>query len=378
MEDVVGAPGALYLPGQYFGEQCMVSGAIYPSTMTCVEPTLVLAINDVVYKSVFTNKTKLAEINIRLMGAKAELEDILMHQKGFDLLHRFVVAEHSAENLTFWTAVDKFEEMCVLLERQADGKGGAGGAAAAAALSNRNVAPTTTMDEVQAFSATEDDGIDSHSPLKPTPVGNKNKAAQQALMQHIQVHPHRRDYSGTTATAGVNSMDHDNGWVSKGGTSAVSATFVTGQRGLLDFAQKIVSSHILENSPESVNIPGLMRTETMQKYSQWTEEVQRLLIASEKGKDSLSAVSDVEARQLAAAKALFVAPKREIYNLLKKDSYMRFKGTIEFSDFITSFEPFSKQDTSVARKSSNSSRIFRVSNRSIISRKISTRLEQGF
>jgi CRP-like cAMP-binding protein len=111
-------PGPVYLPGQFFGEQALVTQTCYPSTMTCIETCVLLSINQDAYRSVFVGKQRISEIEIKLAGERVELKYIIMHPQGFLLFSEFVNKERSAENLNFYIHCEHFEEMCKLIKKK--------------------------------------------------------------------------------------------------------------------------------------------------------------------------------------------------------------------------------------------------------------------
>jgi CRP-like cAMP-binding protein len=358
--DAIGSPGALYLSGQYFGEQSLVAGTTYPSTMTCVMPSLLLSINESTYRAVFTNRNKLAEVNIRLLGGNVELQDILAHPKGHDLISAFMNEEHSAENLNFWNAVDQFETMVTLILKQGSGEEfkvtPIPVIAHPVAAENKEDMVQNFVDPDESASVSRSVGGHPHHPMYVHKHAIGSSATQLAISDHLFHQKSNLDDTNVSAGGSINSPCE--GWVKPvvigpGTLNAVSyANILARQRGLLDFGTSIINKFILATAAECVNIPGKMRVATLEGFTVWSHMVQLLINKASNATQSHldTSFATEEEDLLATAKELFTAPKREIYQLLKKDSYVRFKATKEFATFIDSMNPYSKQDTSVSRR----------------------------
>eukprot|EP01039_Chlorochromonas_danica_P007663 gene7663-8468_t len=107
--------------GSLFGEASLVMESPYFSTTTAMEACLVVCVSkrtlDLVYNK---DKAKLAEVRIRLAGMETDLETILMHPTSNRLFYDFLKQEHSVENLLFYNAATKYEEMVERLRRGLD------------------------------------------------------------------------------------------------------------------------------------------------------------------------------------------------------------------------------------------------------------------
>jgi CRP-like cAMP-binding protein len=96
--------------GQYFGEIALVIGDPRKATVTTAENTVLLVINAKTFKMFFEdNPRALAEVQIRLLGERAELHSVLSIPVSLGYFKEFLDAEHSRENIDFWTECRQFE-----------------------------------------------------------------------------------------------------------------------------------------------------------------------------------------------------------------------------------------------------------------------------
>jgi len=96
--------------GKYFGEIALVMDSPRKATVTTIEQTMLLAIDAKTFKLFFQgNPNALAEVQIRMLGEKADLLSVLMIPRARVLFRNFLETEHAEENMVFWEAVDSFE-----------------------------------------------------------------------------------------------------------------------------------------------------------------------------------------------------------------------------------------------------------------------------
>ena len=101
--------GRLY-SGQYFGEIALVMDAPRKATVVTDEDTVLLSIDADTFKMFFEdNPRALAEVQIRMLGERADLISVLMIPQSITIFREFLNAEHSEENLVFWEKVRVFE-----------------------------------------------------------------------------------------------------------------------------------------------------------------------------------------------------------------------------------------------------------------------------
>ncbi|GMH77366.1 hypothetical protein TrRE_jg3185 [Triparma retinervis] len=97
--------------GQYFGEIALVIGDPRKATVTTATETVLLVINAKTFRKFFENNPRaLAEVQIRLLGERAELHSILAMPVSLGHFQDFLDAEHSRENIDFWIECRQFED----------------------------------------------------------------------------------------------------------------------------------------------------------------------------------------------------------------------------------------------------------------------------
>jgi CRP-like cAMP-binding protein len=99
------------IAGQYFGEIALVMDTPRKATVTCLEGTVLLSINKQTFNKFFDgNPRALAEIQLRLLGERAELHSVLANPQSLSIFKEFLKAEHSEENIVFWEIAVDFEK----------------------------------------------------------------------------------------------------------------------------------------------------------------------------------------------------------------------------------------------------------------------------
>lgn len=85
-----------------------------------------------------------------------------------------------------------------------------------------------------------------------------------------------------------------------------------------------------------------MRVETETMYKEWYESpsVKRVQIPSGQSNKNVFQEEDIifDTSLFTKGRDIFKRPKKEVYELLKKDPFVRLKLTSEFRDFIKSFQ----------------------------------------
>lgn len=138
-------------------------------------------------------------------------------------------------------------------------------------------------------------------------------------------------------------------------TGKLLKTFDKNIKELYDVALSIMTKYIEDQSHLQVNIPGKMRVETEENFKMWTVKMpnDHEIPDEISDPDQIRQYVDLSFLKI---KDLFRKPKKEIFELLKKDTYARLKQTQEFVDFVNSVKPYDRQNTNgnlVAANSSN-------------------------
>ncbi len=219
--------------GQYFGEVALVMDSPRKATVVTSEDTVLLGINQATFNLFFEgNPRALAEIQIRLLGERAELHSILALPSTLSIFKEFLLAEHSEENIVFWERARDFE--------------------------NAAAAEDTSYEKVKALEE------------------------RREIPQFLEV-------------------------------------------------QEIWDKYLSEGSELQVNISSKMRL-----------EVQRLIMIVQKWVEGADVVADgvgtkaelIKATTMVRTRAIFKDSREEIYKLMVRDSYSRFKKFDKYLDFM--------------------------------------------
>jgi len=100
-------------PGDYFGEVLLVSNtAEHSATVKTKTGCWCLVIEQKAFESVFLDEPQLfAEIQLRVLGKDTPLEAVLRHPKAVGVLETFLEKEWAHENVEFWEAVTRLENL---------------------------------------------------------------------------------------------------------------------------------------------------------------------------------------------------------------------------------------------------------------------------
>lgn len=105
--------------GSLFGEVSLVTDSPYFTSTYAIEPTALICINKHTFDRIYNkDKTKLAEIRIRLVGTDVELQHILNHPKCNKLFVEYLKKQVAVENIYFLNAVAKFDDMTERLKKE--------------------------------------------------------------------------------------------------------------------------------------------------------------------------------------------------------------------------------------------------------------------
>mmetsp|Transcript_10307 Transcript_10307/g.20256 ORF Transcript_10307/g.20256 Transcript_10307/m.20256 type:complete len:569 (-) Transcript_10307:358-2064(-) len=101
-------------PGGYFGEISLVSDSPHSATVKVSdeEDAYMLECSQEDFRALFVGEPAvLAEISLRVLGSRATLEDVLRHHLGREAFQKHIAKEFATENVDFWAAVEKLENI---------------------------------------------------------------------------------------------------------------------------------------------------------------------------------------------------------------------------------------------------------------------------
>jgi len=116
-----------------------------------------------------------------------------------------------------------------------------------------------------------------------------------------------------------------------------------------DVCKAIVEKFIAEGAPCQINIAYKMRIETENVFRDWSFVINEIRDKLSVERESV-ALEELEV-SYAKAKAIFEKPKKEVYELMQKDTYSRLKLTKEFKEFLEEMKPISSHEKSAPSQS---------------------------
>jgi hypothetical protein len=225
----------------------------------------ILVIHEKTYHSVSDYKNKSSPLfvqqKISYAGDHAELHLILSCEKGYQAFSVFIVQEHSAENLEFFTAVNSFESFV---------------ASSAHRLTASSPTAMSTVSQTESINVVQDDleGGEKHS-LRRSSEKKIGNSVHRFEMQAIH-----------------------------------------------DAAESVVNKFISQGSNLEVNIPGKMRSSILENVKSYKELTDR-----------------GETEHHSSYLHVFTDAKKEIYCLMEKDIFPRWKNTRAYKSFLEEIRP---------------------------------------
>eukprot|EP00981_Chlorochromonas_danica_P002726 scaffold537_cov180-Ochromonas_danica.AAC.31 len=339
-----GEVGRKIASGGILAPTALVTDGTYPSSSIALESTIVACISkrslDQVYEK---NKTKLAEICIRLAGQEVDLEHVVAHPTANGLLRDFLRKERSEENILFYNAVLQYEE---LLERLR--------------LYLTNSLPISDWKKLllrMQREEEEDDGdltdrlinkCDSLRSEFSSPSlridGMKEEEAEEEAAEHEK---HSKELALNEAATSLKDMFQV----------------------IRSNSRSILESFILTNASHEVNLPERIRNDTVNLQQRFMQQSDAVLLEmalesiimiqaqpvalEEDASTSLRCISlsrTLSSEMLASnstaesrfvpGRNVFRAAKAEIFRLLRTDAFLRWKRCREFLQFISSSDPY--------------------------------------
>lgn len=99
-------------PGQYFGEIALVSNQCRSATVTTTSRCVLLKITKAQFDEFFEKAPEAnSDFQMKLSGYHVELKVLLYHRDGVKYFEEHLKKEYSQENMHFWNACRKFEQM---------------------------------------------------------------------------------------------------------------------------------------------------------------------------------------------------------------------------------------------------------------------------
>lgn len=349
---------------------------------------------DLVYQQ---DKAKLAELHIRVAGHAVDLEDILAHPEANALFVSYCSKEVSVENICFYNRVTNYEdsyrrmetylssvprdlwEKVIALNVSEDANNGVEsvatyqeddttGVEGIAMGSNRNSFGTRSPGRLPPDG--KDEPQQQISDKSPTSPSSHNNSGHQLLPTSVPVSlsgllVHNEVPSGHSLS--ISSHSHSSQRPEIDAHSALPSTFVAPTHldpnastllyeiqstlsqhflQLKEVAAHIVEKHIQRGAPDEINISVTLRGQTLANYKEYMQRTTQSSVVH-----LLTHLIDLEQGRPDGGKNrlhgcdIFKAAKLDIFLLMKKDTFVRFKNSASFSLFLSRMKVYDHRHT---------------------------------
>jgi len=280
-------------------------------------------------------------MKIRISGKKLELLHVLSHPIGYSSFLKYLQLEYASEGLLFWCAGRTFEDKC----RQQ--------------LTLLSVLKTAA--EAHGQYNLRDGGCDSdnNTHSSENEVGDEDGFREGDVdMQCVTVPSldcgnHPQHGSDAAKQSPTDRLLAKSGSTDKSKDKRDEATIakVQNMNTMLSDMEKrvtvIVDSFIKPQSDHQINISSTLQNEVVRQADDLRSQC-KVLIHRQSTTYVLN-YADLEIL-LQRFSGLFSKAIYEIYNLLKKDNFVRYKKTKEFSDFIKRLKPINNSNSRATMK----------------------------
>ena len=301
------------------------------------------------------DEAKLAEMKLRVKGSDQELASILSFPPACALFEEFMRIEHAPENLYFWKSLERFEDICLRLQRQVE-------RIRSGEVITRRIASAST-------------GRDSPWRLKTTatataaPFGTIRYPGEscavdgEMLSESKSVQSIARATKHPNATPALISIQYQSeNTVASHSADNGQKILHEGFAQLRDVVKAIMEQFVLEGSSNQVNLPGKLRVQLQRDVYSWLETVRHLGsgvkgVEGKNDKDGEQIDSERDmgckmtigsaAQGLVIPKDMFSKAKSECYMIMRKDTFARWSITDEFSNFFDNLQPLANARMSV-------------------------------
>eukprot|EP00596_Hydrurales_sp_CCMP1899_P005742 CAMPEP_0119040350 /NCGR_PEP_ID=MMETSP1177-20130426/10241_1 /TAXON_ID=2985 /ORGANISM="Ochromonas sp, Strain CCMP1899" /LENGTH=423 /DNA_ID=CAMNT_0007005305 /DNA_START=1498 /DNA_END=2769 /DNA_ORIENTATION=+ len=300
-----------------------MTGSPYVSSMVASRNSILIAFTERTLRLVLRDdQAKLAEMKLRIKGADLELANILNYPPACALFEEYMIGEHAPENLFFWKAVERFEDLCTRLEKQLE------------KLKNGEDFPTRT-------------GTASN---KAGSTRIKTTASTRIPVSVLRQRSTLVDESESNSTTGPSekSPKRLDPIAALQGRKAINGSFLQ----LRNIVKGMMEQYVYEGSPNQVNLPGKLRVVLEKEVNIWLAEMKPIdeicvnkenetdlagLLSMDGDKvDEIIKLNDVKFR---VPKELWTKAKSECYMIMRKDTFARWRFTEQFSTFFENLQP---------------------------------------
>jgi Regulator of G protein signaling domain len=315
-------------------------------------------------------------MKLRIKGSDLELASILNFPPACALFEEFMRIEHAPENLYFWKSLERFEDICLRLQRlverlrTGDATGTetrTGTVCGRGAGARSSTGPGSRYPwRLKTTAATATSGTIRY-PAESCEVDEEPSSGSRHVRSTTRTSSHRAVTSTLAQTVTPTltlAQTHGKHPITPHLALAADSRKVlnVGFAQLRDVVQDIMDQYVLEGSPNQVNLPGKMRVQLEKDVFSWLGTVRHLGLAvretgwenEKEGKEGDN--SHLEGRGMARGssqkeivipKEMFSKAKTECYMIMRKDTFARWRITDQFSNFFDNLRPLASARISV-------------------------------
>lgn len=314
--------------GDFFGEECIVSaGATARYSASATEPAVVLSIEEAVLNKVFVannNTEKMAELRVGVSREHSSLEDLMRFPRSCQAFESYLRSTHALESLQFWLAVDKYEAKATFIYQ--------GGELSKTILHSASSGHGRSQRHNSATSAARVAPV--VVPAVPSTVEEENSRLVTSA----------RSLRVSAASADEPSVSYREKSPPRKRMSVVTSSVV------YDLAEDIMRRFIYIDSPLQINISGQLRSAVEDRFKRWGACNSSLAVYSSavlnNGSILVNATESTKSLYQPGNLLgddsdegfieLFSAAKKEVYELLRRDKFAKWRETPEFMSFFQS------------------------------------------
>ena len=348
--------------------------------MYWAESSLLLKISNIAWNKIFQNDfARLAELRMKMFGFDVDLQQVINHPTTYNMFLRHLCSEHASESLLFYRAVERYEEMCTRLEKQMHFHD---------QEFQRTEHGTLKMSFCSDVSTSNNDETHKNSLYKLKEASLFKTSEIDSFFDKSEVSI--TNANPVEAEVGPDTQS-DGNRVVKTHKSIMDRKFekLVGTLSELQLvARRIMEKYVYVDSDFQINISARNRLKTEKLYAKWASTVISKEFKSDDPKfffleggylwnsaindsgfdlslnpvQSKLSPSNPSRRHSEFVKedpkisklefsVIFSDAKNEIYKLLEKDSYFRFRHTDEFRTFLTGLGHVDRNSTRCINRS---------------------------
>lgn len=317
------------LTGGHYGASSIIAKMPYKGSFVAVTKATLMTIPARTFWQIISQDPKVViEIKLRAAGLDTDLIHVLKHATGYGEFYSYLAKTFCSENIHFWKAVDEWDEACADFRASSGDPASQpeGSAADTGATSATAAADTTTS----TAAALQLDAV----------LSDDDKPSSRPPSNSSYTRPHSGSLSvgSSFSSSGQRRESMDK-------LPPLQAVHWPKLAALRLRCRHIIDQFCTMNSDESVNIPHALRVAIEKQFKAWGDWEAKEGEAAAKSAAAGSGLVIVSTPFDLSLLHLFQSPQREIYELMRKDSFSRYKTTPAFADFIRSINEESTSES---------------------------------